>query len=284
MNFVRIASVPYVNAEPLTWGFTAGPYRTLFEVVKAPPSAIPGLLTSGQVDAGLIPSIEYLRLADAEALPYLCIAAKRRARSVLLLSKGPVDEIRSVALDSSSRTSAALLKILLHQRGLRDVLYAEQAPSPRAMLRDHDAALIIGDPALTADTEGLVVTDLGAEWADRTGLPFVFAIWAARRDADLPDGVRPFLESRQMGVANIPRIARDAAVRLRLPADRIESYLRTHIHYHLGSEEARGLELFLRLAQESGIVTGHRRVAFREPPAGPHVAAAAPPPARIAHE
>lgn len=266
MDSIRLASVPYVNARPLTWGFTAGPYRTVFEVRNVPPSGIPDLLRNGRVDVGLIPSIEYLRLENVEILPHLCIAAKRRARSVLLASRVALPEVRRVAVDVSSRTSVALLRILLDQKGLRDVEFEPRPPALRAMLRDCEAALIIGDPALAADTGGLHVLDLGAEWASETGLPFVFALWAARRGAVLPDGVRPFLESRQMGVANIPRIAREAAPRLGLTPAGVESYLRTNIHYHLGSEEARGLELFFRRAAALGLAAGDRAIVFREGP------------------
>jgi chorismate dehydratase len=263
METLRLASVPYVNAQPLTWGFLKGPYRGLFEVTQVPPASIADLLRSGRADIGLIPSIEYQRLEEVELLPYLCIGAQRRARSVYLASRVPLGEIRSVALDAHSRTSAALIKIVLAHKGIEGVTYREQAPSLRAMLRDSDAALLIGDPALTADTTGLEVHDLAAEWVAITGLPFVFALWAVRADAALPDGLRPFLESRQMGVANIPAIAREAARRLRLPPESVESYLRTNIHYHLGSEESRGLDLFFRQAREQGLVPGHRAIRFR---------------------
>lgn len=263
METLRLASVPFVNARPLTWGFLKGPYGRLCEVQEAPPSCIADRLRSGRADVGLIPSIEYQRLDDVEILPYLCIGAQRRARSVYLACRLPLGEIRSVALDANSRTSAALLRIILAHKGIEGVEFREQAPALRAMLRDSDAALLIGDPALTADTSGLEVHDLAAEWVAITGLPFVFALWAVRTDAVLPDGLRPFLDSRQMGVANIPAIAREAARRLRLPPESIESYLRNNIHYHLGSEESRGLDLFFRQALELGLVQGHRAIRFR---------------------
>jgi chorismate dehydratase len=150
------------------------------------------------------------------------------------------------------------------------------------MLRDCDACLIIGDPALTADTAGLRVLDLGAEWASLTGLPFVFAVWAVRRGAPLPEGAHPFLESRRMGVANIPRIARAAAPRLRLEAAAIESYLKTNLHYHLGAEEARGLDLFFRRAADLGLVPAGRAIRVHAPGGRPP----APPEAgeSLAHE
>jgi len=265
MDHVRIASVPFVNAQPLTWGFLRGPYKGIFEVSQVPPSRIPDLLRTNKVDIGLIPSIEYLRLPGVEFLPQIGIASKRRVRSVILVSRVPLEEIRSVALDSNSRTSAALLKILLRRRGLHDVRYDEHAPVLRQMLLEHDAALLIGDAALTADVTGLHVLDLGAEWFTQTRLPFVYALWAARPGVVVPDGVRPFIESRRQGMSNIPSIAALEGRRLRLPVESIESYLRTSIHYYLGSEEQRGLELFFRLAQQFEAAPGHRPIRFRDP-------------------
>ena len=265
MDHVRIVSVPFVNAQPLTWGFLRGPYQGLFKVSLAAPSGIPDLLRSGKADVGLIPSIEYLGLPGVEFLPQICIASKRRVRSVILASRVPLEEVRSVALDSNSRTSAVLLKIILTQKGLRQVTYAAQAPSLPEMLRGHDAALLIGDAALTADTEGLRVYDLAAEWFALTGLPFVFALWAVRSSVVVPDGVRPFIESRRIGFAGIPEIAVLAGQRLRLAPETIESYLRTNIHFYLGTEEQRGLELFIRQAQELGLAPDRRAIRFRDP-------------------
>jgi chorismate dehydratase len=265
MEETRIASVPFVNAQPLTRGFLRGPYREIFHVLHVAPSRIPELLRSGKVDVGLIPSIEYLHLPGVEFLPQICIASKRRVRSVFLASRVPVERVRSVALDSNSRTSTALLKILLWHKGVREVLYAEQAPSLREMLREHDAALLIGDAALTADTTGLFVSDLAAEWFALTGLPFVFAMWAVRPGVIVPDGVRSFLESRRIGMASLPAIALEAGERLRIPAESIESYLKTNVHYYLGSEEQRGLALFFRQAQQLGLAPVRPPLHFRDP-------------------
>jgi chorismate dehydratase len=265
MDHVRIASVPFVNAQPLTWGFLRGPYQGLFKVSPAAPSRIAGLLRSGKADVGLIPSIEYLGLPGVEFLPQICIASKRRVRSVFLASSAPLEDIRSVALDSNSRTSAVLLKIILAHRGLHDVAYAQKAASLPEMLREHDAALLIGDAALAADTEGLHIYDLAAEWFVITGLPFVFALWAVRPGVVLPDGVRPFIESRRIGMASIPEVAILAGERLKLPPETIESYLRTNIHFYLGSEEQRGLDLFFRQAQDLGLAPGRRTIRFRDP-------------------
>jgi len=254
LSRIRIASVPYVNAEPLTWGFLHGPYREMFELERVPPAGIPECLLSGRADVGLIPTIELWRQNGLEILPRIGIASKRRARSVFLASKGPLETVRRVALDESSRTSAALLRVLLARRGLENIRFTPAAPSLRDMLQHADAALLIGDPALTAYTRGLEVFGLASEWFDMTGLPFVFAVWARRAGFLLPDGLRPFLDSRRMGMEAIPRIALSAGPRLRLAPEVIEEYLRINIHYFLGSEEDQALQLFRDHAVALGLV------------------------------
>lgn len=268
MKALTLASVSFVNAEPLNYGFLHGPLRALASTVLVEPSRIAGMLERGEADVGLLPSIDYQRLSGIELIPDVCIASRRRARSVYLASKVPIERIRRVALDSNSHTSAALLKLVLAHRGVRDVVWGERAPRLRDMLRDNDAALLIGDPALMADTGGLVVLDLAAAWFEITGLPFVFALWAARETAGWPGSSAPFVESRRLGMAHVGDIARAAAGRLRLEPGAIEDYLRINIHYDLGAEESRGLDLFYRQAYELGLVPDHRPVRFpgsREP-------------------
>jgi len=268
MKVLKLASVSFVNAEPLNHGFLHGPSRSLASIVLAEPSRIAGMLERCEADAGLLPSIDYQRIAGLELIPDVCIASRRRARSVYLASRVPIGTIRRVALDSSSHTSAALAKIVLAHRGLRDVSWSERAPGLRDMLRDHDAALLIGDPALTAETSGLVVLDLAAAWHEITSLPFVFALWAVRAASGRPVDSAPFVESRRFGMMHLDDIVRTAADRLRLEPGAIDDYLRVNIHYDLGAEELRGLDLFYRQAYELGLVPEHRPVRFigsREP-------------------
>jgi len=264
---IRLASVPFVNADPLTWGFRRGGFGAAFAMTYHVPSRIADLIHAADVDIGLIPVIEYQRVPGLQVFPHLCVASKRHARSVLLVSRVSMTAIRSIALDVNSRTSVALLKTILEYRRIRDVSFAVQEPSIPAMLKQHDAALIIGDPALTCDTSGLTVWDLGEEWAKITGLPFVFAVWAMREGTALSAGLHPFLESRREGLAHIETIAREAAPRLGLAPASVECYLRSNIHYELGPEELRGLDLFFRQANELGLVPGRRPIRSLEPEA-----------------
>jgi len=262
MECVRIATVPYVNAAPLIWGLREA-RDGRFRLVAEPPARIADLLLGDQVDVGLLPVIEIQRHDGLEILPGPCIASRLRARSVFLASPRPIEEARRIAVDRSSRTSAALLRIVLAHRRLTQVSFSECDPDLPAMLRDHDAALLIGDAALQADTVGLRRYDLAEEWFRMTGLPFVFAAWAVRAGTELPAGARPFAASCRDGLAHVGEIAAREGERLGLPATTIEEYLRVNIHYELGAEELRGLDLFFRRAHDLGLVREPRPVVVR---------------------
>jgi chorismate dehydratase len=259
MPSLRVVSVDFLNARPLVRGLAGDPR---FALSQTTPARCAEALRDGDADVALIPSIEFQRIPGLGILPGICIASRRRARSVLLVSKVPAPEIRSVALDSSSRTSAALLRLLLDRRTRGRVEYRVAPPDLDAMLRDHDAALLIGDRALRAPTDGCRVYDLATEWYEMTGLPFVFAFWAVRPGILLPDGAAPFLASRRAGLESLERIAGEEAPRLDLPADRILEYLRENIHYDLGPEQARSLWLFYRLARQAGLLDSLRDLSF----------------------
>jgi chorismate dehydratase len=270
MQPLRVATVPYVNAAPLIRGLgTIASGRTVV-LVRESPALIAALIKERRVDVGLVPAIEYLRLEDAVLVPGPCIASKRRARSVLLVSRRPIDAIRRVALDRNSRTSAALLRIVLAHRRVSGVAFEEMPPSLPEMLREHDAALLIGDAALAADTAGHLVLDLAEEWFQMTGLPFVFAVWAAPAGALRSADVGLLEESRRTGLSQIDAIAAEESDRLGLPATTIAEYLRVNIHYDLGPEEVRGLELFFRRAQDLRLAEACRPLRFQPVPEPDH--------------
>jgi len=177
---LRIGIVDYLNSWPLAWGFLSGRLVDEYEAIYCPPAEVADRLAAGDLDVGLIPSIEAQRIAGLQVVPGLCVAATHEVRSVLLLSSRPVAEIRRVALDENSRTSAALVRIVLAERYGIEPQMVERAPEIDRMLAEADAALVIGDPALQVDRDRFVILDLAAEWRQLTGKPFVFAVWAAR--------------------------------------------------------------------------------------------------------
>ena len=184
---LRISAISFLNTAPLMWDFengeTAEQLRQHFEISYTIPSHCAEQLKEGSADIGIIPVAAYTVIPDLVIVPDVAIAAKNKVRSILLVSKVAINKIRSVATDDSSRTSAALVEIYLRKFVGLDPGFTRQKPSLKEMLQWHDAALLIGDPALQARTDGYFVYDLAEEWKRWTGRPFVFAFWAVRRAA-----------------------------------------------------------------------------------------------------
>jgi chorismate dehydratase len=238
-----------------------GEQRGKFDLDFTTPARCADAIRSGAADIGIIPSIEYQRIAGTSVLPGLSIAAKSAVRSVLLLSNRPIEDVRTVAMDNSSRTSVALLGVLL--RRFYGVQFASIAAEPDAgaMLQRADAALLIGDPALTYGGPARVY-DLAAEWKRFTGLPFVFALWVGRPGADVASLKGDFAASRDFGLKHIDDIAAEHATRLGMNPEAVKVYLTENINYTLDEENVRGLELFHLLARELGILESVRPVHF----------------------
>jgi chorismate dehydratase len=261
MNRLRIGAVSYLNARPLVRGLDRWPDR--FEVRYDEPSRCATLLHRGAVDLGLIPSIEYLN-GTYLIVPGVGVISDGPVASVALFSRVPVGRIRSIALDTSSRTSTVLIRILCARRFSITPDFVPHAPDLPAMVRRCDAAVVIGERALLADHRdlGLEKTDLGSEWRVFSGLPFVYAFWAGRRGAVQADDVVRLQEARDTGERDLQTIAQAF-----FPGDPLkqrigERYLTDNIRYRLGSKETNGLETFLRLAHEVGAAPPPRALMF----------------------
>lgn len=250
---LRVSVVQYLNTAPLVWGMVHGALRGRFDLAFTTPACCAEDLRAGRAEVGIVPSIEYQRIDGLKLLPGMAIASKKRVRSVLLLARVPIEQVRTVVLDTSSRTSAALVQVLLQKFYRLDVTSRPASPDPDTMLRYADAALLIGDPALVY-SGGARVYDLAQEWRRFTGFPFVFAVWAFRPGPafDSGDLSRDFLASRDEGLAHIEEIAAEWAPRLDLKAEAVKVYLTENIDYTLDEENLAGLRLFYRLAHEIG--------------------------------
>jgi chorismate dehydratase len=265
-NPPSIAASSYLNAVPLCYSFVYGSQkdRCAFLSDEAP-ARCAELLADGLADAALIPVIEYQRIPGLKIASGACVASKRSVRSVLLASRVPITLVRSVALDTSSRTSAALIQIILGRFYNASVSYRTSPPKLEEMLESNDAALIIGDPAMLIDRSALYVYDLAEEWRKHTGLPFVFAFWAIRADSTERfglDGTIDFLAAKIEGVAHVDELANLYSERLGLPRDDLFSYLTEAISYDLDEESLRGLRLYYQLASESGLIPEARDMVF----------------------
>jgi chorismate dehydratase len=273
---VRLGAVGYLNARPLVYGLERSPrFRLRFDV----PSTCAALLHDGSIDVGLIPSIEYLRGGPYSIVPDLAIASRGPVASVMLYTRLPISDVRSIAMDVSSRTSVALVQVLCARLFNISPKIESSGPDLPAMLGRCDAALVIGDNALFQSAVGsrqsavpsrespatsheppvtsrkppVEAIDLGEAWTGLTGLPFVYAFWAGRADALESGDVMALQQARDAGVAASDEVAR----RYLREAPALHAigvrYLRDNIRYHLGDEERAGLELFYRYAAEIGV-------------------------------
>lgn len=258
----KVSVVKYLNTAPLVWGMLKGNQQGKYDLDFTIPAKCADDLRQREAAIGIIPSIEYQRMKGLRVLPGSSIASKGVVKSVLLLSKVPIEEVKTVALDNSSRTSAALVRVLLQKFYARPLSVAPADPEPGKMLKQADAALLIGDPALTFDGGALKVYDLASEWKKFTGLPFVFAVWAGHEDAGLGQFCEDFTASRDYGLQHIDDIAQEYAPKLNLPPEAVKVYLEENIDYSLDEENRRGLQLFYRLAHEIGIVPGEKEILF----------------------
>jgi chorismate dehydratase len=259
---LRVGIVNYLNSKPLAWGFLKGHHADLFAPSYHPPALVARLLGQGSLDIGLIPSIELQRIPNLRVLPDMCIAARHEVRSVILVSRAPVEDIRRVALDQNSRTSATLVRILLRERYNLEPEYLHDRPDPERMLGEADAALIIGDPALRVNRERYRVIDLAAEWNELTGLPFVFAVWAVRPEVEIPDLSFYFKSSLRYGLSSLDTLVREAAAELSLDSSDVRAYLTENLSFFLRQEEIAGLEEFYRRAHTHGLILEPRPIEF----------------------
>jgi chorismate dehydratase len=287
---LRVSIVEYLNTAPLVWGFTDGPLVGKYELSFTLPSQCAEALRRGDVDIAIIPAIEYQRIENLVALPGMAVGAKGEVRSILVVAKKPIEMAKKIALDASSRSSAALVKLLANEYWKIKPEYVEASPDPTEMLKRADAALVIGDPALRVALkmealsgkvpseeqccqgdpdelpvpgfETIFVYDIAHQWREMTGKPCVLAIWAARRDVVTPEVVADFQASKQYGLKRVREIAEAASIKLDLPPRALERYLVENIHYDLDREYLAGLKLYFEKAAAEGLIPQLRPLEF----------------------
>jgi chorismate dehydratase len=275
MRRLRISAISYLNTAPLMWDFEhASPGQEVardFDISYTLPSACARALAEGTADIGIIPAAAYAEIPGLQILPEVAIASRRTVRSILLISKVPIEQIRTVALDTSSLTSVALTKVLFAKWLGGGRTYTAMAPDVDGMLVGNDAGLLIGDPALKIDRSRYHTLDLAEEWIRHTGKPFVFAFWAVRSGAlrettpslDLPS---VFQLSRDHGLepSSLNQIAREWAPRLDISEGAVRSYLTQNIHYQLDPGCLEGLRMFYQYATEIGALPAAPELQFMD--------------------
>lgn len=252
----RIAASSYLNTAPLIWSFLYGARKREVDLLTdTAPSRCADLLAQGAVDAALVPVIEYQRIPELTIVPGVCVGSRARVRSVVLVTREGLElkDVATVALDTQSRTSAALIQIIFREFIGRTPRFTAAAPTLSEMLKTHDAALLIGDPAMIFPRENLRVYDLAALWREYTGLGFVFAMWMVRagQSAHAARAI-DFAGARDEGLRHVDEIAEMYATTLNLPRDDLRTYLTENICFSLNEEMRAGLDLFYRLAAAHG--------------------------------
>jgi len=248
---IRVGAVAYLNTKPLIERLPE--FSSELSLSLELPSVLADQMACDELDVGLIPVVEYFRAQNYTIVPNIAIASRGPVLSVTLFSRVPWARIRTVALDIGSRTSAALTQVLLHRHGVTP----QVQPLPMEMAPDQldtDAVLLIGDRAMHACLPGhRYAYDLGEEWTDWTGLPFVFAVWAVRPGVDLRGVESALQQAKNYGREHVGGIAQREAARLGLDAGYVRRYLTNIIHYDLGPREQAGLERFAALTAELGL-------------------------------
>jgi predicted solute-binding protein len=251
---LRVCAVSFLNTTPLVWGMLHGRQSGLFHLEFRIPAECADRVASGAADIGIVPSFELTR-QNLNIIPGAGIACHGAVRSILLISKCPAADIRTLATDSSSRTSVQLARVVLSRKYGATVDTISHFPDLDAMMRIADAALVIGDPALRIDPAHLPyqVYDLGAEWVEMTGLPMVFAVWAGRRGVATAEVEEAFRSSWRYGQAHMEEIVAAESASRGFSPEMVRAYLTRSIVHELGPREYAGMKLFLEYAREAAV-------------------------------
>lgn len=262
-GLIRIGAVRYLNSKPLIEGL-----RDMVdgaELILDLPSRLADELASGELDVALIPSIEAFADPDYEIVSDACVATRGPVLSVKLYSRVPLGQIRRLALDEGSRTSAALVRIMLAERYGVFPRCEPLAIGQGIADSTADAVLVIGDRAMHPPQERFhTIWDLGEVWSEWTGLPFVFAMWVTRVGVELADVTAALSRSRDRGLGRLPQIAEREAPALKITSQQATDYLQHNLHFRLGSAEQSGLRLFHQLAAANGLAPDNGFIRFRE--------------------
>jgi chorismate dehydratase len=279
----RISASSYSNTAPLIWSFLYGTNRGKFELIlDNAPARSAELLAENRIDAALVPVIEYQRIKDVLLVPEVCVGARERVRSVCLVTKGEeLKDVRTVALDVSSKTSVALTRIIFREFLNIEPVYKTARPNLAAMLADSDCALLIGDPALMISDSGFRISDLtktedqktktddqirkfdlAETWKSFTGFGFVFAMWMANKEKSAVAQKIDFAAARDEGLAHLDEIISNYESEITLPREDFKKYLSENISYTIDDSMRRGLALYYDLAHRHRLIENRKDLNF----------------------
>jgi len=267
-NVPRLAASHYLNSAPLIWSFLNGSLQKTVELIDAVPARCSEMLRAGEVEGALVPVIEYQRLSGIRLVPEVCVGSKGSVRSVVLVTrKDDLKDVHSVALDESSRTSATLLKIIFREFLNSEPDWITSRPNVETMLSETDAALIIGDPAMTFSRDDLRIFDMASLWRQFTGLGFVFAMWAVRESEAGKLAHIDFNAARDEGLREMDTIISHHETRIPLPHQELKAYLTENIRFQIDEDLEQGLKAYFELAWKHGLIPESKKLEFLRPSA-----------------
>lgn len=262
----RISASSYSNTAPLVWSFLYGANRGRFELIlDDAPARSAELLAQKRVDAALVPVIEYQRIETVRLVPEVCVGARETVRSVCLVTKGEdLERVKSAALDVSSRTSVALVKIIFREFLAREPIYKEAEPNLEQMLSDADCALLIGDPALAVDEKKYRKFDLAETWKSFTNFGFVFAMWMVNAENQAIARQIDFRGVRDEGLKHLDEIVASYVAEIPLSATDFKTYLTENIAYSIDDSMRGGLSLYFELAHKHRLINRLKPLRFAD--------------------
>ena len=259
----RLAASSYLNSAPLIWSFLNGSKRGQVDFIEAVPARCAELLAQAEVEAALVPVIEYQRIAGGALVPDVCVGSQKEVLSVVLVSKDrELEHVRTVALDESSRTSATLVKVIFREFLDHEPAWTVRSPNLEEMLERNDAALIIGDPGMTFPRTGLKVWDMASLWRKYTGLGFVFAMWMIGDDAIEKARAVDFAGARDEGIAHVEDIVESYKDKIPMLVSELRKYLTENIVFHVDDSMRRGLQLYYELAFKHQLIEQMKPLRF----------------------
>lgn len=258
----RFGCHTFLNAKPLIYALTNAIVRHNFELVFDTPAGLSEMLKERRLDMALIPSIEYARNSGLKLIRDFSISSLGTVNTVLLFSRKEVHDIETIAVDNGSRTSVAMLKIILSERFRVNPEFIPAKPVISQMMDMADAGLIIGDNALKVNRNRFVTYDLGEEWYLLTGRPFVHALLAVREGVDLGGELETLKRAKEIGLSSINEISFAESKKLKVSREVCIDYLTKRIRYNFGDDEIEGLRHFYKLAVEHGIINNEVKLEF----------------------
>lgn len=252
----------FLNARIFTYPITQRLIEFPYKLELAPPAELADMLLGGDLDMAFIPAIEYARSDSLRIVPGFGIASLGEVKTVVMLSRYELDTVKNIALDNRSRTSVALLKILLKDYFKRDVEFTTPAPDSNLLESSADGALIIGDETFDINPTDYNLYDLSKAWYEFTGKPFVFALLCVAEGVNADSAIAALHQAKIKGMEHLDDLCHTAAMELEIEESFCRDYLTNCMRYELNDKDIEGLKLFFKMAHKNGLIERNPKLNF----------------------